>query len=141
MNVYDLEAWCRAGNGGVVGRTLLLPLSNPRAWDPGPLPAELMGLGPMPGRALEAAQLVQARTGLRIAVGFALLARRPDEPLAHAFNVTADSAVDLGLAGMEVTGYWGYVPTDEQLTIDAYALAQEAPSPDGRAGRVLWPRR
>ena len=67
--------------------------------------------------------------------------QHPDEPFSHAFNVTADNAVDLGLAGVEVLGYWGYVPTAEQLEVDAYALAQEARFPDGRAGRVLWPRR
>ena len=112
-----------------MGRTLLLPLSNPRAWEPGPLPAELEGVGPLPGRALEGARLVSERLGLPVAVGLALLGERPDEPLAHAFNVTADRAVDVGLAGVEVIGYWGYVPTSEQLEVDAHALAAEAPGP------------
>jgi hypothetical protein len=130
MNVYDIETWCRAGNGGTIGRTLLLPLSHPQAWEPAPLPAELAGLEPMPGRPLAAARKVLSRLGYAIAVGFAVLAERPEEPFAHAFNVRGRRAADLALAGHEVLGYWGYVPTREQLAIDSRLLAMEAPGPE-----------
>jgi hypothetical protein len=130
MNASEIEAWCRQGNGGTIGRTLLLPLSYPQVWEPAPLPDELADRRPMPGQALKAARKVMNRVGHTIAVGFALLADRPDEPFAHVFNVKGHQAVDLALAGFEVTCYWAYVPTPEQLAIDSRVLASEAPGAD-----------
>jgi hypothetical protein len=130
MDVSGIEPWCLDGNGGAIGRTLLLPLSCPRVWLPGELPRELRRGGSPPGSALGAAKRVQQALGLPIAVGFALLARRPDEPFAHAFNVRGGQAIDLALADHEVLGYWGYVPSPGQLEIDRLSLAVEAPDPD-----------
>lgn len=141
MNVYNLEEWCRQGNGGVIGRTLLLPLSSPRVWEPTPLPTELASLKAIPGQPVETARLVKSRLGLAIAVGFALLLERPEEPIAHAFNVTSEAAIDLALDAGDVVGYWGYIPTDDQLEVDRNVLSYEAPRPDGRVPPPLWPRR
>lgn len=127
MDVCDIESWCRAGNGGAIGRTLLLPLSSPRGWEPGTFPKELKDERPLPGTPLQAAARVSARLGLPIAVGFALLASHPDEPFAHAFNVRDDWAVDLALAEHEVIAYWGYVPSPSQLSVDRLSLVVEAP--------------
>lgn len=129
MNVCDIEPWCRAGNGGAIGRTLLLPLSMPRGWEPSPLPEELARHKPTPGYALRAAQTVLATLGLPIAVGFAVLAEHPDEPFVHAFNVRGRHAVDLALAEYDTTAYWGYVPSRRQLAVDRLSLAIEAPGP------------
>ena len=127
MTAEKIELWCRAGNGGAIGRTLLLPLSYPTGWAPEPLPPQLADEAPMPGRALSAARRVNRLTGYAIAVGFVTLASRPDEPIAHVFNVTGGGAVDLALEGFERTAYWGYLPTAEQLKIDRCSLEAEAP--------------
>jgi|GEM_PF-5908189 len=129
MDVCDIEAWCRSGNGGTIGRTLLLPLSLPRAWEPTPLPPELERERPLPGYALRAATKVRDVMGLSIAIGFAVLAEHPDEPFVHAFNVRGDRAVDLALAQHEPIAYWGYVPSREQLAVDRLSLSVEAPGP------------
>jgi hypothetical protein len=129
MDVSDIQPWCLDGNGGAIGRTLLLPLSCPRIWTAEELPPELRGSPPLPGHPLRAARQVQRVLGLPIAVGFALLAQRPEEPFAHAFNIRGEHAVDLALAEFELLGYWGYVPTREQLAIDRLSLLVEAPRP------------
>lgn len=129
MDVCDIEAWCRRGNGGAIGRTLLLPLSLPRAWEPTPLPPELDREPPLAGYALRAATRVRDALELPIAVGFALLAQHPDEPFAHTFNVRGERAVDLALAEHETVAYWGYVPSRGQLAVDRLSLAFEAPGP------------
>jgi hypothetical protein len=129
MDVSEIEPWCVDGNGGAIGRTLLLPLSSPRAWTPGELPEELRGHHPLPGHPLRAARRVRRLLGLPIAVGFALLAKRPDEPFAHAFNVRGDRAIDLALAEHETIAYWGYVPSPRQLEVDQISLTAEAPRP------------
>jgi hypothetical protein len=84
---------------------------------------------PLPGYPLRAARKVRRALGLPIAVGFALLATHPDEPFAHAFNVSAGDAVDLALAEHETIAYWGYIPTAQQLAVDQLSLAVEAPEP------------
>lgn len=130
MNASEIEAWCRQGNGGTIGRTLLLPLSYPQVWDAAPLPEELADQRPMPGQALKAARKVMNLFGHPIAIGFALLADQPDEPFAHAFNARGNQAIDLALAGREVSGYWAYIPTADQLAVDSRVLASEAPGVD-----------
>jgi len=119
MNPHDIANWCQQGNGGTIGRTLLLPLSYPQLWEPAPMPPELEDQRPMPGQALRAARKVLSLAGYPIAVGFALLAELPDEPFAHVFNVRGSRAIDLSLGDRDVLGYWAYVPTPEQLSIDS----------------------
>jgi hypothetical protein len=127
VNVCDVEPWCRAGNGGAIGRTLLLPFSVPRAWEPGALPRELAALTPTAGYPLRSARKVRDMLGLPIAIGFTVLSEHPDEPFAHAFNVHRGHAVDLALAEHQPIAYWGYVPSPSQLAVDKLSLAVEAP--------------
>jgi hypothetical protein len=129
MNVCDIEPWCRRGNGGTIGRTLLLPLSLPRAWKPSPLPRELAHERPLAGYALRAATKVRDAIGLPIAVGFAVLAEHPEEPFVHAFNVSRGEAIDLALAEHQPIAYWGYLPSREQLAVDRLSISVEAPGP------------
>jgi hypothetical protein len=137
MDVSDIQAWCLDGNGGAIGRTLLLPLSCPRIWEAGELPPELEDHEPLAGYPLRAARQVRRDMGLPIAVGFALLAQRPEEPFAHAFNVRGEHVVDLALAEFELLGYWGYIPTREQLDIDRLSLLLEAPRPSALRAVLL----
>jgi hypothetical protein len=127
LTAEEIERWCRDGNGGAIGRTLLLPLSYPQAWEAAPPPPELESERPMLGRPLGAAKRVNKLLGYPIAVGFVSLASRPAEPIAHVFNVIGNQAVDLALRDVERVAYWGYLPTADQLKIDNCSLETEAP--------------
>lgn len=129
MRIDEIEAWCHTSEAGTIGRTLLLPLSFPQYWIPAPLPDEMADFAPVRGGdALKTAKKVRERFGYPIAIGFVLLEAHDDAPVTHAFNVRGRCAIDVCLGDASPLGYWGYLPTGEQLPVDSRSLATEAPS-------------